>query len=483
MDHPIQKGDFAKDQRHQDALSHIFIPLDSVLGPPKSLGREFSDTAPSSSVIPLLHNELPSPTLDNDSDSICSDKCSEKTCSDCCDDDQCDRDCPKECDGFVDCDDTKACSKSDCVEDMCRDVAPPCFNSGCLQNLTAGEIAAAANLASSSTLPQSPIFIDTNKPYTNFLEHGDSNRDLSFHFQQDGINDRPVIQYHSSNAGYGSDYLCPPPKRIKAYDPRHTQLLSSCSETTQRNQPSPQLEIDQSALLHCHWGSNCDEEFFDWGALDDHIYRTHVKPQKDFQCRWDNCEQPTDSEMILSHVKSNHAFDDAQREHICLWSGCSSRFCDGEDLEYHVQHAHIPSNSLYCQWDQCGVLTQDPNDLSQHLQTDHVTIPSPVPLFDHVSTSQSPALLCVPKPTLRICEWMDSTAESTDRICGKPFTSADELQQHTKEAHIGGLRRKTGYVCQWADCGRKGVQPFSQRGKLERHMQVHTGCGSSSECI
>ncbi|KAH0544059.1 hypothetical protein FGG08_001677 [Glutinoglossum americanum] len=478
MEFPAQRDDFAKDR----VLSHIFIPRDRVLSPPEPFERGPLGTAPA-----LLCDESPSLTLDNDSDSICSDKCSEKTCSDCCGDDKCDEDCSKECDGFVDCDDTKACSKLDCIEDVCRDTAPPCFNSGCLQTLTVGEIAAATNLVTSSLPPQPPMLMDINQSYSNLLEHGDSNRDLSFRFQRDGIIDRPSIQYHSSNTIYGSvghsslahmDCFHPPSKRIKAHDP-HAQLPSSCHETTQRRQPSPHLEIDQAALLHCHWGSNCDEEFFDWSALDDHIYRTHVKPQKDFQCRWDNCEQPTDSEMILSHVKRNHPFDEAQREHICLWFGCSSRFCDGEDLEYHVQHAHVPSNNLYCQWDQCGVLTQDPNDLSLHLQMDHVAIPPPVSSFGHCNTSQSSALLSAPETTLRTCEWVDSATRDTGRVCGRSFTNADELQQHTKEAHIGGLRRKTGYVCQWADCSRKGIQPFSQRGKLERHMQVHTGCRPS----
>ncbi|KAI9765289.1 MAG: zinc-finger protein [Geoglossum simile] len=464
------------------ALPHSSISRGSVFGPFERgpLGNN-----------PPIHDLSPCLALDNDSDSICSDKCSTKTCSDCCDDEQCDGDCPKECDGFVDCDDTKECSKLDCIEDACRDVAPPCFNSGCLQSLTAGEIAAAAHLATSAVLPQSSLFIDTSRSYTNFLEHEVASRNHNFRYQQDGVGDRPGIQYHSSDAIYGSvdhdsllqaNYLYPPSKRIKVYDPQHAQSPGSCNEATRDRRPSPQLEIDQVALLHCHWGSNCDGEFFDWSALDDHIYRTHVKPQRDFQCRWANCEQPTDSEMIISHVKRNHTFDDAQREHICLWSGCTSRFCDGEDLEYHVQRAHVPSNNLYCQWDQCGALAQDPNDLFLHLQTDHAAIPPAAPSdLDQCSALQNQVLLGSPETTLRVCEWIDPVTESnnTGRICGKSLTSADELQQHTKEAHITGLRRKSGYFCQWADCSRKGTQPFSQRGKLERHMQVHTGCGSS----
>jgi Zinc finger, C2H2 type len=455
-------------------------------GPPKSFERGLLGNAP------LVHDLSPCLTLDNDSDSICSDKCSAKTCSDCCDNEQCDGDCPKECDGFVDCDDTKGCSKLDCIEDACRDIAPPCFNSGCLQSLTAGEIATAAHLATSAVLPQPSIFIDTSRPYMSFLEHEVASRNHNLRYPQDVVGDHPGIQYHSSDAIYGSvdhdslvqaNYLYPPSKRIKVYDSPHAQLPDSCNEATQHRQPSPQLEMDQVALLQCHWGSNCDGEFFDWSALDDHIYRTHVKPQRDFQCRWANCDQPTDSEMILSHVKRNHAFNDAQREHICLWSGCTSRFCDGEDLEYHVQQAHVPSNSLYCQWDQCGALAQDPNDLFLHLQTDHAAPLPPVPApLDPCDTLQNQVLLGPPETTLRSCEWVDPITErasGTGSICGRSFDSADELQQHAKEAHITGLRRKSGYFCQWADCSRRGTQPFSQRGKLERHMQVHTGCESS----
>src|SRR5579862_8003326 len=139
------------------ALPHSSSSRGRPPSPPKSFER-----APLGKAL-LIHDSSPCLTLDNDndSDSICSDKCSVRTCSDCCDEEQCDGDCPKECDGFVDCDDTKGCSKLDCIEDACRDTAPPCFNSGCLQGLTAGEIAAAAHLATSAVPPQPSIYIDT----------------------------------------------------------------------------------------------------------------------------------------------------------------------------------------------------------------------------------------------------------------------------------------------------------------------------------
>ncbi|KAG5928485.1 hypothetical protein E4U42_000557 [Claviceps africana] len=76
---------------------------------------------------------------------------------------------------------------------------------------------------------------------------------------------------------------------------------------------------------------------------------------------------------------------------------------------------------------------------------------------------------------LYICRWVvghDSSSSSS--ICGQRFDSDEQLQKHCKHQHLKQLQKlHGGFRCGWADCSRDTC--FTQRSKVERHMQVHTG--------
>ncbi|KAI9819925.1 MAG: zinc-finger protein [Pycnora praestabilis] len=276
-----------------------------------------------------------------------------------------------------------------------------------------------------------------------------------------------------------SEYHYPPAKRRKGSP--NEQLPGQYMTGTIQPQQSQQ-EIDAGGnALHCHWGNSCEEELYDFSALDEHIHVSHVKPRTSINCKWDKCEEPTDPSMILNHVKRNHTSDEEHvclEEHICLWAGCNARFCDHEDLERHFQTEHVPpSNALYCEWDQCGARADGPNDLSVHLQTDHFLDQVPTSLSGPSSTSQTPTLSSEDS-SYKTCEWIDDMMGGEERKgCGMTFDDPNMLQQHVKDAHVHELKKKkAALTCHWTSCARERTQPFSQRLKLERHIQVHTGC-------
>ncbi|KAF5022954.1 hypothetical protein F66182_5020 [Fusarium sp. NRRL 66182] len=62
-------------------------------------------------------------------------------------------------------------------------------------------------------------------------------------------------------------------------------------------------------------------------------------------------------------------------------------------------------------------------------------------------------------------------------LCSQKFAGNKELQDHCKNEHVKNLKKgQTGFNCTWYGCIKHG--PFSQKSKLERHMQTHTGlCG------
>jgi hypothetical protein len=85
-----------------------------------------------------------------------------------------------------------------------------------------------------------------------------------------------------------------------------------------------------------------------------------------------------------------------------------------------------------------------------------------------------------------VCQWSGEGGI----LCGKACLSAPELQAHIKECHLAALDKKTGYKCCWEGCKRAekraevgGALGFTQRGKLERHMQSHTNCKFSLSSI
>jgi hypothetical protein len=68
------------------------------------------------------------------------------------------------------------------------------------------------------------------------------------------------------------------------------------------------------------------------------------------------------------------------------------------------------------------------------------------------------------------CKWLCEDGV----LCSKTFGGNKELQDHCKNEHVKHLKKgENGFCCTWYGCIRPG--PFSQKSKLERHMQTHTG--------
>ncbi|KAM5356000.1 hypothetical protein ACJ41O_002646 [Fusarium nematophilum] len=68
------------------------------------------------------------------------------------------------------------------------------------------------------------------------------------------------------------------------------------------------------------------------------------------------------------------------------------------------------------------------------------------------------------------CKWVCDSG----LLCAQKFGSNKELQDHCKNEHVKNLKKgPKGFCCTWYRCIRPG--PFSQKSKLERHIQTHTG--------
>lgn len=116
--------------------------------------------------------------------------------------------------------------------------------------------------------------------------------------------------------------------------------------------------------------------------------------------------------------------------------------------------------------------------LFDHLLRHHLTGPP-----DPSLTLPSPSLLSetFDTPTLLPAQ---STSQSGDHQCrwtdcGESFGSSATLMAHVTETHVGS--GKATYICEWEDCPRAiEGRVFSQRQKVLRHIQTHTGALASS---
>ncbi|KAI9882501.1 MAG: pre-mRNA processing RNA-helicase [Watsoniomyces obsoletus] len=415
--------------------------------------------------------------------SVCSDTCSQKDCGPACDDERCQEECLPACYGFIDCDDADVCTRPDCGETECRHQAPPCFDMNCLQPWSEEEVEAAAQLAGTSVLR--PGYLSTAAP-PGSSHHGDFNHHQTpfhsfpstHHFSHTDFMYPPFMPEGSSLAAAQTAPLpmTSPPNTGYQMDHHHHSGSHDGMLNTSHVESNTQTALDQqnNSSFYCQWGGGCTGPFFDWTALDEHIYHDHVKPQNEVQCRWNDCQQATNPNELVSHVLQNH--HPSGLPQTCLWSDCMLTVPDPDALASHVRSVHLPANPLHCHWDSCGVAAPDAEGLSLHLQTDHFPDPWALPLPEESRVSATPSASSM------TCRWWMAAhgdgSESKDEDgheCGVACADAGALQKHLKEGHIGCLNKKEGYVCQWADCARRGIQPFGQKGKLERHVQVHTG--------
>jgi hypothetical protein len=268
-------------------------------------------------------------------------------------------------------------------------------------------------------------------------------------------------------------------------------------------QPWPEQTFSESNNLnnaspfHCTW-DGCSLPFMNYDDWLPHLHKDHVDPQMIFGCpiQAENCPQTIDTNP-LDHLKMDHGFnfDMNDNNFSCPAPDClpTETFCDPAMLHNHFDYAHATpaQGGLRCRLEKTCDFFGDYSQLFSHINEQHqpapipkdedidLSLPATTVQFDcpaeennlHAKSSGSPSN----GEIVHCCMW-----KANNQICGLTCQSEVELQTHIKDSHLDCLDRHSGYNCLWEDCKRKEMplekQGFSQRGKLERHMQTHTNC-------
>ncbi|KAI6044287.1 hypothetical protein EDC04DRAFT_423995 [Pisolithus marmoratus] len=192
--------------------------------------------------------------------------------------------------------------------------------------------------------------------------------------------------------------------------------------------------------------------------------------------------------------------------HICMWGNCQLTFSTMSELVGHVNLQHLRPNqssfppvsepsffsqsALSCHWGDCamypssssipssssGGADQVIDLLTTHLMQDHLGVDLPLP----TTTAVSPALpsLVSSSASQKAASLPPSSSDASCHTCkwescSQTFASSDDLTSHIASMHVGS--GKAHYDCFWEGCTRNGVNGFSSKQKISRHLQSHTG--------
>jgi hypothetical protein len=358
------------------------------------------------------------------------------------------------------------CSEFDCVKATCKDYhcadptahQPPAYPDS--RNCVSFHV----NNANSSRWQPSN---HSEAVYYSNVSPNSLTLDSHFHHRYDALHHLPFGDFGLSQAPSAPTQ---PAKRRKMSDISHATTPGfDHSYSTAPSSTAPTPASSSMGDIPCLWEDGCHEAFLDHLALQDHIRNTHIGSQITHgKCLWGGCGlESADPNSLFDHIRTSHA----PQRHVCMWAGCTAVCHSVAELQAHI-NTHLPSANQ-CQWNSCSGFASPEVNLEKHIQNQHL-YPLPIPVEQHTDKRIESALPSLPSST-KTCEWTNVDAQGSSHVCGRVFQSPVELQQHAKEVHITALKKRTGYYCHWAGCSRMD-KPFSQKGKVERHLQTHTGC-------
>ncbi|PLB36035.1 uncharacterized protein BDW47DRAFT_54366 [Aspergillus candidus] len=432
----------------------------------------------------------------------------------CCDADDCSTTCPSVCDGFVECDQTTACSAPHCDNTHCDDThcddthcddthcdETGCDDAHCDDDHCAGgckepncEVDCNADCEADCD-PDCDLACDTNC---------DTNCDTDCHtdllcFDGHCFSDAHTAapeQSLESLLGLGAPYGL------------DTGLLSSNHLEQPQNQLSgtnppaagamyppaaPFVPAPQNSVAHCHphpsHHLHCHDLYKDHhGHLLPGTYplQNHVNPADVFHMLGmcpdvSTCQDFHVHEEANCPVQPDQPAADAADAFTCfhiphnlnelcknpVHPPTSAPAAKGPHRSYHRcrGHAHIHAHpySPYSRRSRSSVSSQLVSSAGE----------TPPPLDGGGSSVLTSPDFSPADPELPVCRWR--TSHGVGSICGATFSDPCALQEHLVSCHMGPVdgAKGPGYYCCWEGCHRPN-EPFSQKSKLQGHFLTHS---------
>lgn len=351
--------------------------------------------------------------------------------------------CPSQCGegGHAVCCDDDACAPADlCLDKDCHAPAPPCSKADC--SISNHEAAAAAALTSfgdkDSTLTPVSLMAATSQAMATTNGSDLTNLGLpAVPCSSLSLDDGPL----SNMSGFDQIWGIPSEFILANHIVQYHDPTSHGSHTGQCVADNP-----SSVVAMC--------------SLPKHLPNNHTHQTSDNVCGF----QVQDPQTFAEHIFQQHR--SALMQHGSFLNKDGSAPIAGYTSGSHVVNGQHLSASA------------SPNtnlSMGASLSPTPVSLATPSPMdapqyflgIDAVKTEAAP----IAGHDQFTCRWLSETGA----ICGQTCKSHKELQEHCKLEHLKEIKKDhAGFYCRWQGCTRHTT--FSQRSKLERHMQVHTGC-------
>ncbi|KYK55607.1 putative metalloregulatory protein [Drechmeria coniospora] len=402
----------------------------------------------------------------------------------------CEGSCPSQCGDAghgVCCDDDDCRGPQMCLDDACRGADQACTDESCLTETVQGsqpeagpamtdiDKEAAAALASfgenpllvvpSGYLQASPVAPpppsrDGPFPYANFppiIPCGSLSMESMFPNSADAFQNQQyqmafeyalanhIMQYHDPSQGLAHAGNC------VANDP--SQLISRC--TLPKFQPNDNADPYLAQLQGRH---ECGFQVQSPDSFAHHILQEHrhalVVPPS---------QNPRFPDAVQNRPHANCRSPHPRGQHTVGQAHIGRHLAHGKP--FSPSPSPLASMSMGSSWSTATSSLATP---SPHASDTGIPEPSPA------GVPQSTHRPLTPQASLAddqfVCRWLAPTGG----ICGRRFDGDEELQKHCKIDHLKQLKKsRGGFRCGWENCARDTC--FTQRSKVERHMQVHTG--------
>lgn len=236
--------------------------------------------------------------------------------------------------------------------------------------------------------------------------------------------------------------------------------------------------------------------------LANHIMQYHDPTHQDHHMHSCIAEKPSSVMTMCSLPRHGDPTPDGISSHG-VDAICGFQIQDPYDFAQHIFQEHRPAlaangNNLQKTFQSATSMN---NIFDPHQHHNHYSSATSPSTNLSLATSMSPAPTSLPTPSTlggtnyftditnanaestplastedqTICRWLVGDGMGGHKICGHECSDHKSLQEHCKTDHLKQIKKDhAGFYCQWQGCTRHTT--FSQRSKLERHMQVHTGC-------
>ncbi|KZL69102.1 metalloregulatory protein (zinc-responsiveness transcriptional activator) [Colletotrichum tofieldiae] len=257
-------------------------------------------------------------------------------------------------------------------------------------------------------------------------------------------------------------------------------------------------QCDLDSLPATYMDASMDGNF-DWASWAAHIANEHSSGACVRPCLMEQNLPFDNTKCPMPHQVYAHP----GQEYFCVPSdqanfvACGAEFNNTTDLIQHIftQHQHQHAEGEHLDFFPEAHPPTLPLMASQHQHTHHhPQSPSTIQVSTKVlrnresSTNSSisrplTASSPVVSPNTILSEASSITSEQFackwhkevgGQVCGLVFQDDEGLQNHCREQHLKNLNKtENGFKCRWEGCSRDGH--FTQKSKLERHLQTHTG--------